>query len=143
MVLSLSGQPWNEASNEALTPATRMNLAILVGVVIAGMIATALGGYRSITPSLRWYVAGAEPDEGQRRTAINLVRTQSPSWWPPGRSAAPCSSSPIQTKASARLSCSSSPSSFGCTSSVSTSLLFTQRIVRSIVAAASTSSPAA
>ena len=74
VVLSLTGQHWNA---EALTPATRTNIAILVGVVVAGMIATAVGGYRSITPSLRWYVAGAEPDDGQRRAAIDLVRTQS------------------------------------------------------------------
>jgi adenylate cyclase len=40
------------------------------------MFATALGGYRTIAPSLRWFVAGAEPDPAQRRAAINLVRRQ-------------------------------------------------------------------
>jgi adenylate cyclase len=142
VVLSLSGQPWSAAWgaawSAALTPATRTNIAILVGVVIAGMAATALGGYRSITPSLRWYLAGAEPDDGQRRAAINLVRTQSfillATWAISG--AVLIVANPRAGLGPALLLIFAV--SFGCTSSVSTSLLFTQRIVRPIVAAAST-----
>jgi adenylate cyclase len=147
VVLSLSGQPWNAAWDAAwsaaLTPATRTNIAILVGVVIAGMAATALGGYRSITPSLRWYLAGAEPDDGQRRAAINLVRTQSfillATWAISG--AVLIVANPRAGLGPALLLIFAV--SFGCTSSVSTSLLFTQRIVRPIVAAASTEFTAA
>jgi class 3 adenylate cyclase len=134
VVISLSGQSFDVAR----APSTQTNVAILIGVVLVGIVATALGGYRSIAPSLRWFVAGAEPDPAQRRAAINLVRNQSVlllAIWAisgavlivanPNRGLGPVLLLVIAV-------------SFGCTSSVSTSLLFTQRIVRPIVAAAST-----
>ena len=61
VVLSLSGQSFDAA--RAMPRHT--DLAIPIVVVLVGMFATALGGYRSIAPSLRWFVAGAEPDPAQ------------------------------------------------------------------------------
>ena len=78
------------------------------------------------------------PTTSQRRTAINLVRTQSVillAIW--------AISGAVLIVANPRAGLGPAlllvvAVSFGCTSSVSTSLLFTQRIVRPIVAAAST-----
>jgi adenylate cyclase len=134
VVLSLSRQSWSTTT----TPSMDANLAMLIAVVVVGLIVTAVGGYLNITPSLRWFVAGAEPGSNQRRAAIKIVRRQSfllmAIWAISGALF-------IVTNPRAGLG----PVlllviavSFGCTSSVSTSLLFTQRIVRPIVAAAST-----
>jgi len=105
VVISLSSQ----SPDTARATSTHTNLAILIGVVLVGMFVTALGGYRTIAPTLRWFVVGAKPDPAQRRAAINLVRNQSVR-----------------------------PLAIWAASGASTSLLFTQRIVRPIVAAANT-----
>ncbi len=39
-------------------------------------MAAGVGGYLNITPSLRWFVARAEPEAGQRRGAVTIVRRQ-------------------------------------------------------------------
>jgi adenylate cyclase len=134
VVISLSSQ----SPDTARATSTHTNLAILIGVVLVGMFVTALAGYRTIAPTLRWFAVGAKPDPAQRRAAINLVRNQSvlllAIWAASGAVL-------IVANPSAGLG----PTlllviavAFGCTASVSTSLLFTQRIVRPIVAAAST-----
>jgi class 3 adenylate cyclase len=115
---------------------TQSNLIVLVLVVAAGTVATGLAGYWSIAPSLRWYLLGGEPDAGQRRGAINIVRFQTAIllgiWAISGavliivnRDAGLGPAVLIAVAAAV-----------GGTSCLSTGLLFTQRIFRPIVAAA-------
>jgi adenylate cyclase len=132
VVISLSTQIGGAAG----TLLTRTNLIILVGLLVFGLLATAAGGYWSITPSLRWFVAGAEPTPTQQRNAINIIRRQTAvlfGVWvicgavlivanPQG------GASTLAMLVVAIL--------FGATASFSTSLLFAQRIYRPIVAAA-------
>ncbi len=132
VVISLSSQ----SPSTARQMLTQTNLVVLVTVFIVGTVVTAFSGYRSIAPSLRWFAAGAYPDATQRRGAINLVRRQSAilliTWALSGvvliAANADSGASTVALLVVAVL--------FGGTSSVSTSLLFTQRIVRPIVAAA-------
>jgi class 3 adenylate cyclase len=132
VVMSLSSQSVGEAS--ALL--TKANLIILIGLVVASLVATAAVAYWSIVPSLRWFVAGREPDAAQRRHAINLVRRETvmllTTWAISGAVYivvnAHSGASAIALLVFGVL--------FGATSSVSTSLLFSQRIYRPIVAAA-------
>jgi class 3 adenylate cyclase len=53
------------------------NLVTAGLVVLAQTVAVAIGGYTIITPALRWYAVGAQPDSRQRRAARRLVRRQS------------------------------------------------------------------
>ncbi len=53
------------------------NVAIAVVLVGVGAVAVAMGGAINLAPSLRWFVRGQQPDQGQRRTAMRLVRRQS------------------------------------------------------------------
>jgi class 3 adenylate cyclase len=134
VVISLSSQTFGGAR----TLLTQSNLVILVAVVLAGTVATALGAYWNLTPSLRWYDAGIEPDERQRRGAINIVRRQSVlllTIW--------AVSGIVMIAVNHRAGLGPAvliavAVAIGGTSSVSTGLLFTQRGFRPIVAAAST-----
>jgi class 3 adenylate cyclase len=115
---------------------TRTNLMILIGLLVFGLAVTAAGGYWSITPSLRWFVAGAEPTPAQQRNAINIVRRQTSilfgTW-------VICGAVLIvaNPQGGARtLAMLVVAILFGATSSFSTSLLFAQGIYRPIVAAA-------
>jgi class 3 adenylate cyclase len=132
VVISLSTQSVGEAS--ALL--TKTNLVILIGLVVASLVATAAVAHWSIAPSLDWLVAGREPNAAQRRHAINLVRRETvmllTTW---------AISGAVFIIANARSGASAIALLgfgvlFGATSSVSTSLLFSQRIYRPIVAAA-------
>lgn len=53
------------------------NVVTAVVVVMAQCIVVALAGVLIITPGLRWYLTGAQPDSHQRRAARGLVRRQS------------------------------------------------------------------
>jgi len=115
---------------------TRTNLMILIGLLVFGLAVTAAGGYWSITPSLRWFVAGAEPTPAQQRNAVNIVRRQTSilfgTWVICGAVLIVANpqggASTLAMLVVAIL--------FGATSSFSASLLFAQRIYRPIVAAA-------
>jgi adenylate cyclase len=128
-------------SRETVTGArallTFANLGLLIAVLIVGTAAMATAGYRSIAPSVRWYLAGAAPDPDQQRATVNIVRRQTAillaTWFISGAvliaanwEAGP---GPVLLMIVSVL--------FGGASSISTSLLFTQHIVRPIVAAAS------
>jgi adenylate cyclase len=132
VVISLSTQVGGATG----TLLTRTNLIILVGLIVFGLVATAAGAYWSITPSLRWFVAGAEPTPEQQRNSINIVRRQTAilfgTWVICGAVliAANLGGGP-STAAMLVVAI-----LFGATSSFSTSLLFVQRIYRPIVAAA-------
>jgi class 3 adenylate cyclase len=133
VVISLTSQTLDTARNYS----TPSNILLLVALILSGLAATGYFGYRSIAPSLRWFVAGAEPDADQRASAINLVRRQSVillAVW--------CLSSVVVVAANPTPSLGSTllllgAMLFGGTSSVSSSVLFTQRIVRPLVSAAS------
>ncbi|MDT5082238.1 MAG: adenylate cyclase [Mycobacterium sp.] len=132
VVISLSTQLGGGAG----TLLTRMNLIILVGLIVFGLVATAAGAYWTITPSLRWFVAGAEPNPEQQRNSINIVRRQTAilfgTWVICG--AVLIAANPGGGPSTAAMLVVAIL--FGATSSFSTSLLFVQRIYRPIVAAA-------
>ncbi len=88
---------------------TRSNLVLVAVVIVVGTVAVAVGGYTHIRPSLRWFLAGTTPD------VLLLANVDA-------------GIAPAMLIAFAV--------AFGGTSTVSTSLLFTQRIYRPVVAAA-------
>lgn len=49
---------------------------LLVAIVVLGIAGVAVAGVFSLTPTLRWYVAGEEPDDGQREAAMRLAGRQ-------------------------------------------------------------------
>ncbi|OBH21573.1 cyclase [Mycobacterium sp. E342] len=53
------------------------NPAAVVALVLLGIAAVASAGVLSITPTLRWYASGAEPDQQQREIALKLPGRQS------------------------------------------------------------------
>lgn len=72
VLVSLRNQ--NRTAAESLLP--KADLTMLVAVALLGTALAAVGGYRIIAPSLRWFDAGIEPDARQRRAAVNIVRRQ-------------------------------------------------------------------
>jgi adenylate cyclase len=56
---------------------TQANLVTLIVVVALGSAVTAYGAHLNIAPSLRWFESGSAPDTAQRRAAINIIRRQS------------------------------------------------------------------
>ncbi|WP_395311700.1 adenylate/guanylate cyclase domain-containing protein [Mycobacterium sp. AMU20-3851] len=133
VLVSLGRQHRIEA--EILLP--EADLGRLLAVVSLGTVLAAIGGYRIIAPSLRWFEAGAEPDARQRRAAIDMIRHQSillmAIWLLSGAVFIVTSGVtgwlPILLIEVAVL--------FGGVSTASSSLLFTQRVTRPLVAAAS------
>ena len=53
------------------------NLAVVLVLVLLGTIGVAVAGALSLTPTLRWYVAGDEPTPEQREGAMKLPGRQS------------------------------------------------------------------
>jgi len=113
---------------------TREDLVLLSVVVGVGTAVTAIGGYRAINGTARWYATGRTPDEHERHVAIDIGRRQSVL-------------AIVVWAASAAVLITANPyavpallitlaSIFGALSTVSTSLLFTQRTSRPLVAAA-------
>lgn len=132
VVWSLSGHTFGE-NRELLT---QRNLIVLAVVIVLGAIATAVGGYLSIAPSLRWFLTGTDPDAGQRRGAINLMRQQSAlvlAIWAVSGAVLFLANLDTGVRSMALLAFAVG---FGSTSTISTSMLFTQHVSRQIVAAA-------
>lgn len=132
VIMSLS----RESIGSGRTLLTEANFVLVVVLVVVGTVGTVAGAYWSIAPSLRWFAARTDPDDGQRRDAINLVRRQTVllgvTWLVGGAvlivANTDAGSGPLVLLVIGVL--------FGATSSVSTGLLFSQRIIRPIVAAA-------
>jgi adenylate cyclase len=132
VVWSLTGQTFE--STRALL--THSNVALLAAVAVLGTSVVGVGAYRHVARSVGWFASGTVPDDRQRRTAINVVRWQSVvllAVW--GVSGA------IFLVANAGAGVGATmlicfAIGFGASSSVSTSLLFTQGIYRPIMAAA-------
>lgn len=135
VVVLMSLRRQNPGGTHSLVP--QANLTPLLSVVLFGTLLAAVGGYRIITPSLRWFDAGIEPDERQRRAAINMIRRQSvlllSIWLLSGAIFIALSDVtgwvPILLIAVSVL--------FAGIATASSSLLFTQRVTRPVVAAAS------
>lgn len=133
VLISLRRQ--NPSGAESLVPEAEP-VALLV-VVSVGTVLAAIGGYRIIAPSLRWFDAGIEADVRQRRAAINMIRRQSvlllAIWLLSGAVFIVISHVngwvPILLIAASVL--------FAGIATASSSLLFTQRVTRPVVAAAS------
>jgi len=110
------------------------NLVLLIIVVVVGTTVTAVSAYTGVIGTARWYVAGRVPDEGQRNAAINIVRLQSVRvmtvWLVSG--AVMIIGNPHMFLAVAV----AQAVILGGLFTVSTSLLFTQRLYRPLVAAA-------
>lgn len=132
VLISLSSQSFHDV--RALFTGT--SLVILIALIGLSLTATIAGALWNITPSLRWYVAGTEPNDEQRRGAINLVRRETvlllSTWAVSG--GVLLALNPFTSWASVALLVFGML--FGATSSVSTSLLFSMRTFRPIVAAA-------
>src|SRR3954468_4638846 len=62
VVWSLTGQTFG--TTQALR--TQSNVVIVAVIAAAGAIVVAVGGYRQITPALRWFLSETIPDERQR-----------------------------------------------------------------------------
>lgn len=111
------------------------NLVLVAVLVTLGTLAVVTAGTVSIAPSVRWYTAGAEPDPRQRRAAINILRRQSlivlGTWLIGGAIGVAA----IHSHNLGLIALLSAVIVFGGTASVSTSMLFTQRTFRPIVAA--------
>ncbi|MHA3021892.1 adenylate/guanylate cyclase domain-containing protein [Mycobacterium sp. BMJ-28] len=120
----------------ATTLITRANLVTLLAVVAVGTVVAAAGGYRLISRSLHWFEAGAQPDVRQRRAAINMIRHQSVlllSIWLVGGAVFIAVNHGTGWAPTVLIGLSVL---FGGISTVSSSLLFTQRVTRPLVAAA-------
>lgn len=132
VIASLSTQSFGET--RALL--TGYNLAIIAVLTVLSLVFTIGGALWNVTPSLRWYVSGTEPDDEQRRAAIHLVRRETAilmSTWAVAGGVL-IALNPDAGWGSAALLVFGVM--FGASSSVSTSLLFSQRIYRPIIAAA-------
>lgn len=133
VLISLTSQTFDSAA----TLSTPTNTALLTSLIVVGLLATAYGGYRSIAPALQWYVAGLEPDARQRIHALNIVRRQSAilfGVWTIS-SVVVIAANPAPGIGSTLLLLGAML--FGGTSSISSSVLFTQRTVRPLIAASS------
>lgn len=133
VLISLGRQ--KASGDEPLVP--EVNSMMLLVVVLLGTALAAYGGYRIIAPSLRWFDAGIEPDAHQRRATINIIRRQSvlllSIWLLNGAIFLVISDVagllPILLIVASVL--------FAGMATASSSLLFTQRVTRPLVAAAS------
>ncbi len=56
---------------------TPRNIIASAALVVVGTMAVTVGGVKSITPTLRWYEAGREPDARQRKALTRLLARQS------------------------------------------------------------------
>jgi len=56
---------------------TQRNIVVSAVLVLVGTIVVAVGGILSITPTLRWFIPGLEPDDRQRRALTRLLARQS------------------------------------------------------------------
>ena len=116
----------------------RTNVGLLVGLSIASLLTTAAGAVWNILPSLRWFVAGDEPDAAQRRAALGMLRREVlllAANWVVGGAVFLLGSSDTGKGSLALVAFAVL---FGAVSGFSTSLLFSQRLSRPIVAAAHT-----
>jgi class 3 adenylate cyclase len=126
----------HQSSGDAQSLVPKANLMPLLAVVVLGTVLAAAGGYRVIAPPLRWFDAGLDPDPDQRRAAINIIRNQSVllmSIWLLSGAVFVIANGvtgwlPILLIEVSVL--------FGGISTASSSLLFTQRVTRPVVAAA-------
>ena len=134
VVYSLS----SETVDEAGILRAQRTLLIFIAVVVSGCLAAGLGGYRIIAPSLRWYTKGVNPDADQRRHPVTIVRRQSAlmlAIWAVGGVVLVTATLGAGSRVTAVVGLAAA---FGAMATVSSSFLFTQRILRPIVAAAST-----
>ncbi|BDX31836.1 putative adenylate cyclase [Mycobacterium antarcticum] len=132
VVWSLSGQSFGNTQSLL----TQTNLVLVAATVVVSTVVVAVGGYLHIGSSLRWFLTATTPDAGQRRRAINIVRHQSfllLAVWAIG-GAVLLLFNVTAGVGPTMLICFAA--GFGGMSTVSASLLFTQRISRPIVAAA-------
>ncbi len=112
------------------------NLVALIVVMVVSTAVTAYGAHLNIAPSLRWFAAGARPNIAQRRAAINIVRRQSFLLMAVWLGAGIVFLAVNRDHGLALTVLLAVSVLFGGTATVSSSLLFTQRIIRPIVAAA-------
>ncbi len=131
VVLSLSGETPTGA-DILLRPQHVILTGVLVGL---GTLAVVIAGTASIAGSLRWYTAGQQPDAGQRRGAINILRRQSTivlGTWVIGGAIGLAALRSTDVGLMVLLAM---VVVFGGAASVCTSMLFTHRTFRPIVAA--------
>ncbi|MGU3499300.1 adenylate/guanylate cyclase domain-containing protein [Mycobacterium sp. C31M] len=115
---------------------TTTNLFSVIVLIIASSAVVGYGGYRIFAPSVRWFDAGTEPDATRRRAAINIIRRQSIlllAVWLVSGAVFLLANRGLGAPLVALMTLTVV---FGGTATVSSSLLFTQRVIRPVVAAA-------
>ncbi|MUL47016.1 adenylate/guanylate cyclase domain-containing protein [Mycobacterium sp. CBMA293] len=124
----------SETHGAASSLLNRANLLPLILVVAAGTVVTAVGSYRASYHSALWLAAGRIPDAGQRRRAMNILHRQTALvftvWCFGGAIMITLNRQPVPATMIAVTTV------FGALSTVSTGALFTHRVYRPLVAAA-------
>lgn len=132
VVVSLNGETRAGAHNLLRSP----NMVLVAVLVTLGTLAIVVAGTASIAPSVRWYSAGRQPDPGQQHAAIDILRRQTMivlGTWLIGGAIGVAA---IRAHDVGLIVLLSIVIVFGGTAAASTSMLFTQRTFRPIVAAA-------
>lgn len=131
VVMSLSGE------THSGTSIWRWDYLVLTAVlVLLSTLTVAIAGTVSIAPTLRWYTAGAQPDAQQRRAALHIVRRQSAVVFGTWVIGGAIGLAVVHSHDLELIVLQSMVIVFGGTATVSTSMLFTHRTFRPIVAAA-------
>lgn len=131
VVMSLSGEPHSG------TGIWRSDYLVLTVVLVAlSTLSVAIAGTASIAPTLRWYTAGQQPDAAQRRAALHIVRRQSAVVFGTWVIGGAIGLATVRSSDAGMIVLQSLVVVFGGTATVSTSMLFTHRTFRPIVAAA-------
>ncbi|MHA7651224.1 adenylate/guanylate cyclase domain-containing protein [Mycobacterium sp. ML4] len=114
------------------------NIITMALMALAGTVAIAFGGVRILAPTLRWFVAGDQPDALQRRAAFQLTGRQSAifaaTWLIGGAGFILLN---LDSHLAVLVPVMSAVVLGGVAASVSTGLLLAQRFLRPILAAAS------
>lgn len=133
-VVAIVGSLCIQSFSQARSLLSPVDLMVLTVVIVAGTTTTAVTSYTGIIATARWYSAGEVPDDAQRKAAIDIVRRQSVQvslvWVISGAAVIAVNQEALPALLVVLAV------GFGAVSTVSTSLLFTQRVYRPLVAAA-------
>ncbi|WP_273735287.1 adenylate/guanylate cyclase domain-containing protein [Mycolicibacterium septicum] len=132
VAVALSGH----TTGRAPTLTSEKNVLLAAALVGVSTVAVILSGVAILGPSLRWFAAGQQPDPAQRHSVVRIVRRQMAAlaviWVAIGVVALVAN---FQVGISATLLLASMVL-FGAAAATSTGVLFTQRTLRPVLAAA-------
>lgn len=131
VVMSLSGE-----THSGTSIWSTKNLVLTGVLVTLSTLVVAIAGTAGVASSLRWYSAGQQPDARQRRAALHIVRRQSRIVFGTWVIGGAIGLAAVHSDDAGLILLQSLVVVFGGTATVSTSMLFTHRTFRPIVAAA-------